>query len=109
MHLISELIEKPEPCDFGTGEEPKSCGWGNTPNVTAARSIPWVISRGDDALFKGGPRTDHTENNGAGTWSQSWEYDCGDGRSRELRSELVERSLNSATSRHATSVELSFR
>lgn len=63
---VTELIEKPEPCDFGTGEDPKACGWENTPNVTAARSIPWVISRGDDALFKGGPRTDHTENNGAG-------------------------------------------
>ncbi|XP_028968615.1 MAM and LDL-receptor class A domain-containing protein 1 [Galendromus occidentalis] len=63
---LTKLIEKPEPCDFGTGEEPRTCGWANTPNVTAARSIPWVISRGDDALYKGGPRTDHTENNGAG-------------------------------------------
>lgn len=63
---ISELIEKPEPCDFGTGDELQACGWGNTPNVTAARSIPWITSRGDDALFRGGPRTDHTENNGAG-------------------------------------------
>ncbi|XP_022647154.1 MAM and LDL-receptor class A domain-containing protein 1-like isoform X1 [Varroa destructor] len=63
---FSKLIERPEPCDFGTGEELRACGWVNTPNITAARSIPWVASRGDDALFRGGPRTDHTENNGAG-------------------------------------------
>lgn len=86
--MLAELIEKPEPCDFGTGEEARTCGWGNTPNVTAARSIPWIISRGDDALFKGGPRTDHTENNGAGTL-QSVDYEDGSGDSAQTLPSLL--------------------
>ncbi|XP_042145259.1 MAM and LDL-receptor class A domain-containing protein 1 [Ixodes scapularis] len=58
------FIEKPEPCDFGQGEELTMCDWTNYFNATP--KMAWKPGKGDTALWLGGPRTDHTLNTGEG-------------------------------------------
>ncbi|XP_064479533.1 MAM and LDL-receptor class A domain-containing protein 1-like [Ornithodoros turicata] len=58
------FIEKPDPCDFGQGDELTMCDWFNYFNATM--KIIWKPGKGDTALWLGGPRTDHTLNTGDG-------------------------------------------
>lgn len=61
---VEKFIEKPEPCDFGQGEELTMCDWTNYFNATP--KMAWKPGKGDTALWLGGPRTDHTLNTGEG-------------------------------------------
>ena len=47
-------------CDFKTGEKVSTCLWENLANSTV---LEWGASRGEDAYWIGGPRTDRTAAN----------------------------------------------
>lgn len=55
-----DLVEFPEPCDFGSIIKLTMCIWNVPENITNGK-IKWRPGMGSSSYWIGGPRTDHTE------------------------------------------------
>ncbi|GIY01095.1 MAM and LDL-receptor class A domain-containing protein 2 [Caerostris darwini] len=54
-----DLVEVPEPCDFGSVIQLTTCYWNVTGNTTRGK-IHWRSGMGASSYWIGGPRADHT-------------------------------------------------
>ncbi|GIX87425.1 MAM and LDL-receptor class A domain-containing protein 2 [Caerostris extrusa] len=54
-----DLVEIPEPCDFGSVIQLTTCYWNTSGNTTRGK-IHWRSGMGASSYWIGGPRADHT-------------------------------------------------